>query len=181
VDATDYTVSQGHITRTINNPSYWNLYIKQFLGRTSLQEPINWEMLRKAKLSVKENAIKSNIPAWCGVGEKKKRHDLGNTPILTNTCISITKCVWRELQDLQWFVVVMNITVPDTNITNRLSTVPNLPIIWRHTKQHLFQGAFQFQTIYARKSTSAWESQQKQWGTCENVEPVKAKRAGKWR
>jgi len=70
-------------------------------------------------------------------------------------------------------------TVPDINITNRLSTVPNLPIIWQYKKQHLFQGTFQFQTIYARKSTEGWDSQHKQWGTCENVETVKAKRAGK--
>jgi len=58
-DATDYMVSQGHIIRTINKPSYWNPNIKQFLGRPSLQEPINWEMLGKAKLSVKEKVIKS--------------------------------------------------------------------------------------------------------------------------
>jgi hypothetical protein len=103
--------------------------------------------------------------------------------------ISIMKCVWKDLQDLQRFVVVMNINVPVTNIQNctrhkhdnRLSTVPNQSVIWRYTKQYLFQRAFQFETIYARKSTWGWDSQQKQWGTCGNVEPAKAKRAGKWK
>jgi len=30
-------------------------------------------MLGKAKLSVKEKVIKSNIPVWCGVGEREKK------------------------------------------------------------------------------------------------------------